>query len=108
MSSRAIEKLYIEIGRRIQRARLNANSARISQQQLGEAVGLTRTSITNVEKGRQKLPIHTLLEVAHALQIEVTELLPNYPVLEGDDIMARIPDDIPDDSRRKIAEELTD
>lgn len=39
-------------------------------------VGLTRTSITNVEQGRQKFLLHTLVDIAMALQVEPAGLLP--------------------------------
>ena len=67
------KKLYEEVGRRIRTARVGRG---VTQDALAERVGLTRTSITNVEAGKQKLPLHTLFEIAAALQVEVRELLP--------------------------------
>jgi transcriptional regulator with XRE-family HTH domain len=49
---------------------------RMSQEALADLVSLTRTSITNIEKGRQKLLVHKLLEIAGALGIDVVSLLP--------------------------------
>jgi transcriptional regulator with XRE-family HTH domain len=43
---------------------------------LGNLVSLTRTSITNVEKGRQKFLLHTLADIAKALQVDAASLLP--------------------------------
>lgn len=40
------------------------------------AVGLTRTSVVNVEKGRQKVPLDTLYEIALALGTTPHELMP--------------------------------
>jgi hypothetical protein len=37
---------------------------------------LTRTSIINIEKGRQQLLVHTLVDIAGALGVPVVELLP--------------------------------
>lgn len=65
--------LYAEIGRRIYKARKELG---MSQEELASYVSLTRTSITNIEKGRQKLLVHTLIEIAKALKVEVTTLLP--------------------------------
>jgi transcriptional regulator with XRE-family HTH domain len=48
----------------------------VSQADLAAAVGLTRTSISNIEKGRQKMLVHTFLDIARALGIEPLELLP--------------------------------
>jgi len=68
-----VDSLYIELGQRVSLARKKIN---LTQEQLGDAVGLTRTSITNLEKGRQKALLHTVYGLAEALQIPVTDLLP--------------------------------
>ncbi len=52
---------YEEVGRRIRDARL-ARKPKLTRQGLAELVSLTRTSITNVEKGRQNFLLHTLAE----------------------------------------------
>jgi len=43
---------------------------------LALAVGLSRTSVANIEKGRHRIQIHTLYAIAAALGIEPAELLP--------------------------------
>lgn len=48
----------------------------ISQASLAQAVGLTRTSISNIEQGRQRMLIHTLLDFALALKVKPADLLP--------------------------------
>jgi transcriptional regulator with XRE-family HTH domain len=64
-----------------------------TQQQVGRALGLTRTSITNIENGSQGLPLITFLRMTDHLGADVTQLLnevrggdaleTNYRVLEG-------------------------
>jgi transcriptional regulator with XRE-family HTH domain len=66
---------YEEVGRRIREARLR-RKPKLTQQDLAGLVSLTRTSITNVEKGRQKFLLHTLVDIARALQIDPASLLP--------------------------------
>jgi DNA-binding XRE family transcriptional regulator len=66
---------YEEVGRRIREARLR-RKPKLTQQALAKQVGLTRTSITNVEKGRQKFLLHTLTDIARALQVDPASLLP--------------------------------
>lgn len=66
------ESFYIEVGRRIRTAR----KKKTTQESLANSVGLTRTSITNIEKGRQRLSLHTLAEIAGVLQVDVGTLLP--------------------------------
>lgn len=41
--------------------------------------GVLRTSINNIEKNRQKPPLHVLYGIAEALGVEVPELLPSLP-----------------------------
>lgn len=38
---------------------------------------LTRTSIINIEKGRQQILLHTLVDISRALQVSISDLLPN-------------------------------
>lgn len=66
---------YEEVGRRIREARKRRKPP-LTQEALGELVSLTRTSITNVEKGRQKFLLHTLADIAAALQVQPASLLP--------------------------------
>jgi transcriptional regulator with XRE-family HTH domain len=68
-----LTSIYQEIGNRIARAR---KKSRLSQQDLATRIGLQRTSVTNIEKGRQKIMVHTLIELAQHLSVELDELLP--------------------------------
>ncbi len=67
------EILYIEIGKRIRQER---QAIGFNQAELAQEVGLTRTSIVNIERGYQRPPIHTLYRVARALAIPIDDLLP--------------------------------
>lgn len=66
---------YEEVGRRIRDARKRRKPP-LTQEALAKLVSLTRTSITNVEKGRQKFLLHTLADIAVALQVDPATLLP--------------------------------
>lgn len=65
--------LYAAIGRAIREARRDRE---MSQEQLAQAVGILRTSIVNIENGRQRLPIDRLYDIADALKIQAVSLLP--------------------------------
>jgi transcriptional regulator with XRE-family HTH domain len=67
------QALYLEVGRRIRNAR---KDRKLSQEDLASLVSLTRTSITNIEKGRQKFLLSTFVDIAHALRVETATLLP--------------------------------
>lgn len=61
------------LGERIREARERVG---IKQDQLGRAVGLSRTSITNIERGRQGVQAHLLVRLAEVLGRLPAELLP--------------------------------
>lgn len=67
--------LYIEIGKRIYRSRKTAG---ITQKDLANQIGLTRTSIVHIEKGEQKIPIDKLYKIAHILAVDLFYLLPKF------------------------------
>lgn len=60
-------------GRRLAQCRKRAG---VSQEKLAEALSLTRTSITNIEHGRQPIQLPTLYAIADALGIEPMDLMP--------------------------------
>lgn len=66
--------LYIELGKRLKRLRLEA---KMTQGQLADRVGVLRTSITNMESGKQKPPLSTLYSLCLELGVEIVELLPS-------------------------------
>ena len=49
----------------------------MTQERLGRLVGLSRTSITNIEKGRQHISLHQLFAIAEALRVRPDMLLPS-------------------------------
>src|SRR5688572_14252129 len=65
--------LYKQIGSLI---RARRNDAGLTQEDLGERIHLTRTSINNFESGRQRIQIDTLYELAETLKVQPQELLP--------------------------------
>ena len=67
------DPFYERVGELIRKRR---NELKIPQDTLASDVGLTRTSISNIEKGRQKLLLHTFFEIARTLKSEPAALLP--------------------------------
>src|SRR5512132_2272987 len=72
----AVDDFYPEFGRRVRLARRRAH---LSQVTLGRLTGLNRTSITNIEAGRQRIPLHLLLAFATPLDGEPVASLPSSP-----------------------------
>jgi transcriptional regulator with XRE-family HTH domain len=75
--------LYEIVGRRVREAR---KASKLTQEELASRVSMTRTSVTNIEKGRQKLLLHTLFELAAAMKVQIVQLVPepveNQPHIE--------------------------
>ena|GEM_PF-1258123 len=64
---------YSDLGARVRARRV---ALHLSQNQLAEQLGLQRTSITNLEKGVQRISAEALVQVARALQVSPVDLLP--------------------------------
>jgi transcriptional regulator with XRE-family HTH domain len=86
------EQLYQLVGKRINEARKKIPG--MTQEQLGRLVSLTRTSITNIEHGKQKLLLHTLCDIADALGVEPAQLL---PIQASSPVHAEIEHELPTD-----------
>jgi transcriptional regulator with XRE-family HTH domain len=69
----------LAVGRRIAARR----AGRITQELLASKASLTRTSIINIEKGRQQILLHTLVDIANALQVSPIELIPETDSIES-------------------------
>lgn len=73
--AREIYIVYVDIGRKIQIRRKNLN---LSQEQLARSITppFTRAAISNIERGRQNIYIHTLYSIAKALGSTIEHYLP--------------------------------
>ena len=75
--------IYKSLGRQIRARRLALD---LSQEHLAARVELTRTSIANLEAGRQRIRVDTLLDLAAALGVSVVDLLPPSVINRPDSI----------------------
>ena len=73
----AVDAFYVDVGRRIRDARLAKN---VTQAHLAAHASMTRSSIANLEAGRQKIPLHILALIADALSVDPASLLPPISV----------------------------
>lgn len=73
------ERLYKALGERIRalREQHDDGSGRMTQASLAQRVGLERTSITNIERGAQKVPLHVLFRICEVLRAPVADVLPS-------------------------------
>lgn len=68
-------EIYRLVGQKIRGER---KRRKLTQEELATLVQLKRTSITNIEKGKQKLLLHTLIQIAAALNLAPHTLLSSF------------------------------
>lgn len=83
------------IGERLRAAR---NRAGLTQAELGEALGLSRTAVTNIEAGKQSITVDALLGAARRLGCDLADLLPADGVVAHKPMVLGVvlADDLPD------------
>lgn len=69
-----MEEIYREFGRKLSELRKQAS---LTQDLLGARVEMSRTSIVNIEAGRQRVGLHLLYSLARALGVTPQDLLPD-------------------------------
>ena len=77
---------HIDLGTKLAEARRSAGQ---TQEWLSAVLGLSRTSITNIEHGRQPMTVYSLVVAASALKVDPSSLIPpprssNKPLLENE------------------------
>lgn len=82
------ERLYVLLGRKLERQRRVAN---LSQTQLAQRCGLARGSIANIESGNQRVTLHTLWLIAEVLGIDAQTLLPTRDEFYKNDARTVLP-----------------
>lgn len=73
------DKFYEQLGLRITQERLSAG---VRQEDLANYLELSRASIVNIEKGRQRPSTFMLLNIAKYLRIDFTKLIPSAEAKE--------------------------
>jgi len=69
------DQLHREVGELVRQAR---RSAGLTQEQLASALALERTTITNIEAGKQSISILQLYGIARVLGTRPEALLPHF------------------------------
>ena len=72
MTEHELTSLYEKLGFRIKDLR---EEAHIKQSVFAEILGLSRASIINIEKGRQRPSLHLLLQMSRALNVQMTYII---------------------------------
>lgn len=69
-------RLYGLIGERIRQIR-EAQNPRMSQDDLARLLELKRTSITNIERGNQKVTLDTLYRLCERFGLQINDIVPS-------------------------------
>jgi transcriptional regulator with XRE-family HTH domain len=69
----ALEDIYLFVANRVRLARKQAS---LTQEELGDHTGIGRTSIVNIEAGRQRVLLHHLAAISEVTNIEISCFLP--------------------------------
>jgi transcriptional regulator with XRE-family HTH domain len=91
MDENSKRKIYKTIGEKIKKIR----KGKKSQQELADNLKITRTSVTNIEMGNQRVQIDTLWHIAELLGVSIHDLLPTQK--EIGTVYELIPEDIDKD-----------
>lgn len=73
MNKKTQDQFYIKLGLNIINARKRAG---MKQEDLAELLTLSRASLVNIEKGRQKPSLHILYDIAMCTKTNLEELFP--------------------------------
>lgn len=68
-----VDNLYRHLGERIRTQRQSVN---MTQEELATSIGMLRTSVVNIEAGRQKPPLHVLYQICRQLGAEPSAMMP--------------------------------
>jgi transcriptional regulator with XRE-family HTH domain len=94
--AKKIEPFYATLGANIRGAR---DRLTMTQAQLGSGLAppSTRASIANIENGKQRVLVHTLVQLARALETKVEKLIPSEATV-GQPTLS----DVEDELKRKL------
>lgn len=68
------DRFYARLGDRIREQR---KARRITQEELARVLELNRTSVVNIERGRQRIAVHQLVRIADHLGCAPGDLIPS-------------------------------
>ena len=103
--------LYQSVGNQI---RLLRKKSGFSQAELADALGLSRASVVNIEKGRQHPSLHLLIDLSRIFNVAITDFLTDETWKNNgrDSKISRIKKEITKstkgDSRAKVTKFLKD
>lgn len=74
-----VDAFYAIVGRNIKDVRIGCG---VSQTRLANLIGFNRSSVANLEAGRQRIALHLFFLIAEALDVRPGQILPDMQLLE--------------------------
>jgi transcriptional regulator with XRE-family HTH domain len=96
----SIGEFYAQVGEKIAQVRKERG---LTQKELADAVHFTRTAITNIENGKQKLHLHSLIEIAQVLGVPPMTFVPDrQDSFDSADmhVVVQVKSSLPEDAKR--------
>jgi len=91
-----------EVGKRLKAVR---RERRVAQDAFAKAMGVSRTTASNIERGQQRLFLDQVYRAAEILSVSIDKLLPvRHPDGPGIVVHAASDDPLPPDAARQVAE----
>jgi len=84
VSDADLRRFYARLGANVRSIRVGAG---LSQAVLAERIGFTRASVSNLEAGRQRIALHLFVQIAQALGVEPSRLLPGLSSRPEPDVL---------------------
>ena len=69
--------LYENVRQQIKAVRTAETDTRLSQAELGEILGVKRSTVANLESGAQRASLHNVYEICAHYNLELADLLPS-------------------------------
>ncbi len=72
-----LDPFYVDLGARV---RAQREQLGLTQALLADEIGISRTSLTNIECGRQRLLVDQLVNICAKLSISIEDIIPSQKV----------------------------
>lgn len=79
------KRLYVLLGRKIKEIRQNIEP-KLSQAELASRLGIERTSVTNLESGTQRAPLHLIYRLCAELSVQPQNVFPSLDEIANKEI----------------------
>jgi DNA-binding XRE family transcriptional regulator len=100
------QRLYQVLGENVKKHR---NQRGITQEQLANEIDLTRTSVVNIEQGRQHPPLHLLIDIARSLKVSLDALIPEESTFAPGTVLdEQLFKDVSEEDKPKLTSFLAD